>query len=99
MGIIRFVMESQARGCEVIVSGKLKGQRAKAMKFLDGYMVKSGEPKRHYVASAVRHCLLRQGILGVKVSIMLPHDPTGRSGPKETQPDVVIVLDPKTEAK
>eukprot|EP00298_Acanthocystis_sp_HF-20_P022493 c30451_g1_i1.p1 GENE.c30451_g1_i1~~c30451_g1_i1.p1 ORF type:complete len:220 (+),score=58.22 c30451_g1_i1:65-724(+) len=98
-GIIRFVMESQARGCEVIVSGKLRGQRAKAMKFLDGYMVKSGEPKRQYVTSAVRHVLLRQGILGVKVSIMLPHDPTGRTGPKEPQPDVVIVLDPKTEAK
>jgi len=98
-GIIRFVMESQARGCEVIVSGKLRGQRAKAMKFLDGYMVKSGEPKRQYVTSAVRHVLLRQGILGVKVSIMLPYDPSGRSGPKEPQPDVVVVLDPKTEAK
>jgi small subunit ribosomal protein S3e len=29
-------MESGAKGCEVIVSGKLRGQRAKAMKFKDG---------------------------------------------------------------
>jgi small subunit ribosomal protein S3e len=35
-GVLRFVMESGAKGCEVIVSGKLRGQRAKAMKFKDG---------------------------------------------------------------
>ncbi|KAJ1354064.1 Ribosomal protein S3, C-terminal domain [Parelaphostrongylus tenuis] len=34
-------MESQAQGCEVIVSGKLRGQRAKAMKFVDGLMIHS----------------------------------------------------------
>merc|ERR1711918_116165 len=27
-GVVRFVMESGAKGCEVIVSGKLRGQRA-----------------------------------------------------------------------
>jgi ribosomal protein S3 len=32
-GVLRFVMESGAKGCEVIVSGKLRAQRAKAMKF------------------------------------------------------------------
>merc|ERR1712214_259394 len=35
-GVVRFVMESGAKGCEVIVSGKIRGQRAKAMKFVDG---------------------------------------------------------------
>merc|ERR1712184_131907 len=38
-GVIRFIMESDARGCEVIVSGKIRAQRAKAMKFRDGYMI------------------------------------------------------------
>merc|ERR1712176_1005355 len=38
-GVVRYVMESEARGCEVIVSGKLRAQRAKAMKFTDGYMI------------------------------------------------------------
>merc|ERR1712167_381306 len=33
-GVVRFVMESGAKGCEVIVSGKLRGQRAKCMKFM-----------------------------------------------------------------
>ena len=56
-------MESEARGCEVIVSGKLRGARAKAMKFIDGYMLKTGQPKQHYVDTATRHVLLRQGFL------------------------------------
>lgn len=43
-------------------------QRAKSMKFKDGYMVSSGEPTRTYIDSAVRHVLLRQGVLGIKVS-------------------------------
>lgn len=29
-----------------------------------------------YVDHAVRHVMMRQGVLGVTVSIMLPHDPT-----------------------
>jgi small subunit ribosomal protein S3e len=33
-GVLRFIMESQARGCEIIVSGKLRGQRAKSMKLV-----------------------------------------------------------------
>lgn len=31
-GVLRFVMESGAKGCEVVVSGKLRAARAKAMK-------------------------------------------------------------------
>merc|ERR1712070_646744 len=46
-GVLRFIMESGAKGCELIVSGKLRGQRAKAMKFKEGYMVKSGDAVNH----------------------------------------------------
>ncbi|XLR50959.1 hypothetical protein S83_001631, partial [Arachis hypogaea] len=35
-GVLRFVMENGAKECEVIVSGKLRAQRAKSMKFKDG---------------------------------------------------------------
>ena len=55
-------MESGAKGCEVVVSGKLRGQRAKSMKFTDGLMIHSGEPLNDYVDTAVRHVLLRQGM-------------------------------------
>lgn len=64
-------MESGAKGCEVIVSGKLRAQRAKAMKFKDGYMISSGQPVNDFIDSAVRHVLLRQGVLGIKVRITL----------------------------
>ena len=53
-------MESGAKGCEVVVSGKLRGQRAKAMKFVDGLMIHSGDPCNDYVDAACRHVLLRQ---------------------------------------
>lgn len=45
---------------QVIVSGKLRAQRAKSMKFKDGYMISSGQPVKEYIDSAVRHVLLRQ---------------------------------------
>merc|ERR1712219_77995 len=53
-GVLRFIMESGAKGCEVVVSGKLRGQRAKAMKFVDGLMIHSGDPAEEYVDSATR---------------------------------------------
>ncbi|KAK2076194.1 40S ribosomal protein S3-3 [Prototheca wickerhamii] len=96
-GVLRFVMESGAKGCEVIVSGKLRAQRAKAMKFKDGYMVSSGHPVHDYIDAAVRHVLLRQGVLGIKVKIMRDWDPTGKVGPRTPLPDVITVLNPKED--
>lgn len=96
-GVLKFVMESGAKGCEVIVSGKLRAQRAKAMKFRDGYMISAGDPTRQYVDSAVRHVLLRQGVLGIKVKVMKDYDPTGKIGPKRQLPDVVKIPEPKEE--
>lgn len=42
-GVLRFVLESGAKGCEVCVSGKVRGQRAKSQKYSDGYMIKTGQ--------------------------------------------------------
>ncbi|KAI3922273.1 hypothetical protein MKX01_005962, partial [Papaver californicum] len=96
-GVLRFVMESGAKGCEVIVSGKLRAARAKSMKFKDGYMISSGQPVNEYIDSAVRHVLLRQGVLGIKVKIMLDWDPKGKNGPMTPLPDVVTIHQPKDE--
>jgi small subunit ribosomal protein S3e len=52
------------------------------MKFRQGYMISSGQPRLDYVDESVRHVFFKQGIMGVKVKIMLPHDPTGKNGPK-----------------
>lgn len=90
-------MENGAKGCEVIVSGKLRAQRAKSMKFKNGYMVKSGQAAQDYVTKAVRHVMMKQGVLGIKVSIMLPQDPQGKKGPSKPLSDHVQVLDPKPD--
>merc|ERR1712179_645786 len=47
-GVVRFVMEASAKGCKVIVTGKLRGQRAKGMKFGQGYFIKTGQPHKDY---------------------------------------------------
>merc|ERR1712093_362482 len=97
-GVVRFIMEAGAKGCEVIVTGKLRAARAKAMKFVDGYMIKTGHPAKAYLDKATRHVLLRQGVLGIKVTIMLPWDPEGKlGGVKVPQPDVITILEPKDE--
>jgi len=97
-GVLRFIMENKAKGCEVTVTGKLRAQRAKSMKFRDGYMIKAGQPTKDFIDVATRHVLLRQGVLGVKVAIMLPWDPTVRGHIPRTLPDVVKIHDPKEEA-
>lgn len=94
-GVLRHIMESGAKGTEVIVSGKLRAQRAKSMKFRDGYMISTGEPSKTFVDSAVRSVQLRQGVLGVRVKIMLPHDIEGKHGPAAPLPDTIIVHEPE----
>lgn len=59
-----------AKGCEVIISGKIRGQRAKSQKYKQGYIISTGQPKLEFVDEAVRHVELRQGVLGVKVKIL-----------------------------
>ncbi|KAJ9471200.1 40S ribosomal protein S3-3 [Diplonema papillatum] len=94
-GVIKFVIDSGAKGVELIVSGKVRGQRAKAMKFKDGYMKCSGDVPRQFVSTCTRHIHMRQGTLGLKVSIMLPHDPEGLKGPSKNLPDIVTIYPPK----
>jgi small subunit ribosomal protein S3e len=90
-------MESGAKGVEVIVSGKLRAARAKAMKFTDGFMIHSGQPAADYIDHAVRHVLMRQGVLGIKIKIMMEWDPSGKVGPKKPLPDLVTIIEPKED--
>ncbi|PIA19557.1 ribosomal protein S3 [Coemansia reversa NRRL 1564] len=98
--VVRYVMESGAKGCEVIVSGKLRAARAKSMKFSEGFMLHSGNPAKEHIDLAVRHVEMKQGVLGIKVKIMLDSDPTGRLGPKTPLPDIITIRsnDAKDEA-
>lgn len=94
-GIIRFVMEAGAKGVEVIISGKARGARAKSMKFGDGFMIHTGQPSADFIDIATRHVLMRQGVLGLKVKIML--DPASSPRGPNTLPDAVIVHEPKDD--
>ncbi len=66
------IMEAGALGAEVIISGKLRTDRARYEKFRTGYLPKSGEPPRKYMRTAELHVQLKPGILGVKVRIIPP---------------------------
>eukprot|EP00961_Rhodomonas_salina_P023183 311416-Rhodomonas_salina.1 len=35
---------------------------------------------------------MKQGVLGIRLKIMLPHDPEGKNGPKTPLPDTVTIL-------
>jgi small subunit ribosomal protein S3 len=66
------IMEAGALGAEVIISGKLRTDRARYEKFRAGYLPKSGEPPRKYMRKAELHVQLKPGILGVKVRLIPP---------------------------
>merc|ERR1712159_271570 len=40
-GVLRYIMENGAKGVEIVVAGKVRGQRAKAVKFQSGYIKRS----------------------------------------------------------
>lgn len=93
------VDKEKAKGCEVIISGKLSQQRAKSMKFKKGYMISSGQAKKDYIEAATRHVLLKQGVMGVKVRIMKEYDPKNIQCASVPLPDNVEFLEIKKEDK
>ncbi len=66
------VMEAGALGAEIVISGKLRTERARYEKFKAGYLVKCGEPSIRYMQKAEVHVQLKPGIFGVRVKIMPP---------------------------
>ena len=103
MNVIRNMLNKGAKGCEVIISGKLRQQRAKSMKYKDGFMIHTGQPKKVFINSAVRHLELKQGIMGIKVKIMLPYNPEVNKGKGfgvgEPLPDVITFKEIKREGE
>ncbi len=96
--VIRTTVDKEkAKGCEVIVSGKLSQQRAKSMKFKKGYLLSSGNAKQDYMECAIRHVLLKQGVMGVKVKIMKEYDPKNIQCANVPLPDFIEFVDTKKE--
>ncbi len=88
---LRQVMDAGALGVEIVISGKLRTDRARYEKFRDGYLPKSGEPPLKYTRKAEVHVQLKPGILGVKVRIMPPD--------AEFPDKIQIVEEPSLEEK
>ena len=95
MFILRSVCRRDfVKGCEIIVSGKMRQQRAKTMKYRQGYVISTGQPKNDFVDVAVRHMKFKQGMIGVKVRIMQPSDISGKFGVTKGLPDKISIREP-----
>ncbi len=69
---VRRIMDSGARGCHVIIAGKLTGQRHRTEKFKEGYIKFCGEPKLKDIDKGFAVAKLKPGVIGVTVEIMRP---------------------------
>lgn len=88
--------QGKAVGCEVRISGKVRGQRAKAQKYVMGYQVSTGQPRNDFIDKAIRHVELRQGMLGLKVKIMGATE-IGTGPNRIVMPDVIKIMEPKDD--
>ena len=69
------IMDAGALGAEIVISGKVPSARARSWRFSAGYLKKSGDISANYVNRAKNSALLKSGVIGVKVDIMLPDVP------------------------
>merc|ERR1712100_212125 len=90
------VMRRNAIGCMIVVGGKIRGQRAKAQKYSSGYLISTGQPKKEFVDTAVRHVNMRQGVLGLKLSIMAAVE-KGKGKDLKVMPDYIKIHEPKDD--
>ncbi len=66
------VMDAGALGAEIVISGKLRTERARFEKFRAGYFPRCGDAALKYMRKAEAHVQLKPGIIGVRVKIMPP---------------------------
>jgi len=84
------MLAAGASGAEVVIRGKLTTERARYEKYRGGYLPKSGDPALKFLKEAVVHVKLKQGLLGVKVTLLPP---------KAEFPDQISIKTPKAEAE
>jgi small subunit ribosomal protein S3 len=85
---VRRIMDNGARGCQVIISGKLTGQRHRTEKFKEGHIKYCGQAKLNFMHQGFCPAKLKPGIIGVTVQIM---DPNARL------PDEIDIIPPVAE--
>lgn len=86
---VRRIMDiGKARGCHIILAGKLTGQRHRTEKFKEGYIKFCGEPKANFIDHGYAVAKLKMGVIGVTVEIM----------DKDAKLPADIIVKNKTEA-
>lgn len=65
------IIASGAIGCEIIITGKLSGERSRRERFTAGYLKKCGETADRYVMKGFAVANPKLGNIGVTVKIML----------------------------
>jgi small subunit ribosomal protein S3 len=105
---VRRIMQAGAKGCQIIIAGKLTGERHRTEKFTEGHVKYCGETAKQVMMVGMATAKLKPGVLGVKVRIMkpdaiLPDQVIYKLAPKEevkAQPKVGEKLpEPKLEKK
>lgn len=66
------IIDAGALGVELVLSGKLPGQRAKTWRFAKGYLKKTGDSAK-VVDRAKSRAQTKPGVVGIKVSILSPY--------------------------
>jgi len=69
---LRRIMDAGALGCEITISGKLSGPRARTEKFVAGYIKHCGEPAQEMVDEGFAIAKKKAGVIGVKVRLIRP---------------------------
>jgi small subunit ribosomal protein S3 len=93
------VVDAGALGAEIVISGKLRTERARYEKFKAGYLPKCGEPPTKYMRKAEVHVQLKPGMFGVRVRLMPPDAvfPDKIKIATELPPEEAKPEEPKTE--
>lgn len=85
---VRRIMDAGARGCQVIIAGKLTGARHRTEKFKEGHIKYCGQAKLDFMQQGFAVAKLKPGVMGVTVQIMHP---------KARLPDEIEIIPPKPE--
>ncbi len=70
---VRRIMGSGAKGCQIILTGKLTGSRGRMEKFTAGHIKHCGEPALQFMEQGYAMAKKKLGTIGVKVAIMDQH--------------------------
>ena len=69
---VRRIINAGAKGCQIIIAGKLTGSRHRTEKFTEGHVKYCGDIVKKIMDEGFATAKLKAGVLGVKVRIMKP---------------------------